>query len=381
MKIAILGGGISGLSAAWSLVHQHPRSQIVLFEKSSRLGGCIETVDLFEKGPRTFRSSHCPSLLRLIEDLGLKDELLFSQSASSKRYLWHQGSLRSIFKLSAPYLLRMLFALFIPKGTQEETVYSFFRRRYGVGIADLFADPLCLGIYAGDCRTLSVNACFPSLKGIEKKRGRGSLFTLQRGMQSLIDALQQQLAIDIRLNSEVHSLKQLHQKWEINNLFVADHVVSALPFPVLARLFPSLIPLHHVSMIVANIGFSSFEFPHRGYGYLVPTRENQSLLGMIWDSAIFPQQAGTRLTAMMRAGTAFPEETILHALRSHLGISQQPDRIDIHHPETAIPQFTLGHAQRLQSWENALPGVALLGNYTDGVSVEKCISRSFKLKI
>jgi oxygen-dependent protoporphyrinogen oxidase len=160
-------------------------------------------------------------------------------------------------------------------------------------------------------------------------------------------------------------------------MFVVDALVSALPFPSLAQLFPDLAPIELASLYVVNIGFSKIAFPHNGYGYLVPTQENHPLLGMIWDSSIFPQQSeGIRLTAMVRAQTACVEEAVREALRSHLKLIEEPDLLEITKINQSIPQYTLGHLNRLQSWEQHLSGLYLSGAHTTGVSVEGCIARS-----
>ena len=91
MKIVILGGGISALSAAWYLQNQNPSAEITLLEKENRLGGWIETGPFqFEKGPRTFLVARSRALLHLIEEVGLKDDLLFSHPSTSRRFLWHR---------------------------------------------------------------------------------------------------------------------------------------------------------------------------------------------------------------------------------------------------------------------------------------------------
>src|SRR3990167_8169961 len=98
MSTLILGGGISALSAAHVLLKKDPKRKITLLEKQNQLGGWIQTRKeagfLFEQGPRTFQRNSCRSLLDLIREVGLEDELIFSDPG--KRYLWHQGRLHSI---------------------------------------------------------------------------------------------------------------------------------------------------------------------------------------------------------------------------------------------------------------------------------------------
>lgn len=368
MKIVILGGGISGLSAAWRLSRFFPKAQIILYEKSNRLGGYLKTDQqdglLFEKGARTFRSANCPSLLNLIREVGLEKDLIFSKP--QKRYLWHEKALRSMGSLLAPHFWRLFCEPFIPKTKEEETVYSFFKRRLGRKVADLFADPLCLGVFAGESRLLSMNACFPQIMNQRSLlfTPNSSLFTLRNGMQSLVDALAKKLPIEIRLNSEIRSLDDL----------AADALFMALPASAVSRFFPSFPKFECASLSLVNLGFSKkFRFPYQGYGYL---SAKGALMGMIWDSNIFPEQKGIRLTAMIRANVQNPEEAALEALRAQLKITEIPDIIQVTRINEAIPQYPLGHIQRLKVWEESVPHIHLLGNFLIGPAVEQCILRS-----
>ena len=91
MKVAILGGGISGLSAAWAIHKQHPRAKISLFEKGANLGGWIQSRKSgpfqFELGPRTFATGRSKELLQLIREVGLNEQLIYSDPAAKKRFL------------------------------------------------------------------------------------------------------------------------------------------------------------------------------------------------------------------------------------------------------------------------------------------------------
>ncbi len=365
MKVLILGGGITGLSAAWFLSHQHPNAQITLLEKTNRLGGWIRTCHeggfLFEQGPRTFPLSRSPHLLALIRDLGLP----ILSSAPQKRYLFHRGKLRALgtfIPRLIPYLIRELFIS--PSNAPDESIYDFAARRFSPSIAETLFDPLTLGIYAGDIRKLSLRSCFPILYQWEREKGsllRGlcsaakqtkGLFTIQEGMESLVHALKQQLAIDIVLNCSVEKIDvcKVHaggKVWE------ADHVISALP--------PSL-PMK--SVWVVNLAFEGDVLPKKGYGYLVPSRAGQTVLGVLFDSSIFPQQntrGETRLTVMLRAEEPEPLQTALSALHRHLGLATRPIYSSALFAQNAIPQFEVGCG------------------YAGGISVDACIERGKKL--
>lgn len=368
MNIIILGGGITGLSAAWFLHKQDPKTKITLLEKEDRLGGWIRTSDeggfLFEKGPRTFPLGRSPHLLALIHDLKL--EIILSDPSAAKRFILHKGTLRtpgSFLPSFLPYLIRELFIR--PSTADDESIYDFAVRRFNPKIAETLFDPLTLGIYGGDIRKLSIRACFPSLHQWErekgsvlfgllsapKNKGKG-LFTLRQGMETLIQELKKQLPIEIMLNCPVEKISQ-HEIIAGGKTWYADRVLSALPPQCSTR-----------ALWVVNLGFVGAVLPKKGFGYLVPTQEKESVLGVIFDSTIFPQQnrrVETRLTVMIRPEEKEPLQASLNALERHLGITAQPIHSSTFFAKNAIPQFEVGC------------------KYTDGVSVDACIQRGIKL--
>ncbi len=360
MKISILGGGISGLSAAYYALKKYPQAKITLFEKSDRLGGWIETTEvdgfLFERGPRTFVVGRCPLLLEMIHELGL--EVRYSEPG--KRYLLHRGKvrpLRSFWHVLAGAMCRHFV---LPNGKREdETVYEFGCRRFGRKATELFLDPLAKGIYGGDIRTLSKQACFPSLFHRPKDT---RLFTLKNGLQSLVDALAR-LPIDIRLNTS-------------GTLDSADLVISALPAPEISRLSGIEFLVRYEPIHVVNLGYRGSVLPLKGYGYLVPSQENESLLGMIWDTEIFSVEGQTKVTAMVRGDK--PLETALGAMRRHLGVTQQS--LATLTKQTWLPQYEVGHSLQVKRFEATMrqkwPQVRVVGNFLAGPAVESCLRTS-----
>lgn len=338
MKILILGGGIGGLSAAWFLLKENPKVKITLLEKSSRLGGWIRTSReggfLFEKGPRTFPLGKCPLLFGLMKELGLK----ILTAPLQKRYILHNGKLRSIasfFPQLFPHLIRQPF---LAPAKNEESIYDFACRRFSPKIAETIFDPLTLGIYAGDMRKLSMRACFPRFS-FQRPKG---LFTLQEGMESLIHELQKRLPIEIVLNYEANETN-IHT-WG------ADRIISALP-PLLPK----------KSLWVVNLVFDGDVLPKKGYGFLIPMKEKESLLGVLFDSCIFPEQNSgkeTRLTAMVRADEPNPLAAAISVLQRYLGIVQNPLFVSTFFAKDAIPQLEVG------------------SNYPHGISVEACIAKA-----
>ena len=183
-RVIILGAGISGLSTAWYLSRTGLPLEITILEKSSRAGGWMHTDHTtgfhFEKGPRTFKVDKSPSTMRLVAELGLQKELIWSEAKPHHRYLWHEGELHRfptnpISFLFSPITKGLVRALLTewkkPTKLGDETVWEFVLRRFNYDVARLFFDPLVVGIFGGDVRKISVRACFPKLKSWEEKYG------------------------------------------------------------------------------------------------------------------------------------------------------------------------------------------------------------------
>lgn len=402
MKIVILGGGISGLSAAWFLAKKYERAQITLIEKESRLGGLVQTSYeggfLFEKGPRTFQTSRCPNLLELIRELGLEGELIFSDRCASSRYLWSKGRLRSVASFLPQILPALLCEPFRAKGTSDdESIYEFASRRFGPKIAATLFDALTLGIYAGDIRKLSIRTCFPPFFQMErekgsvvlglffskKKQGPKGLFTLQSGMNRLIERLAEKSAMKTILNTTVEAIRS--DGVIANGIFYpADRIISALPGSTIGRLTGLWDDFLQTDLWVVSLAYAGDVLSKKGFGYLVPTQEKENLLGMVWDSSIFPKQntqGETRVTAMMREGSV---EAARDAMKRHLGVFQSPLFTSAFLAKRAIPQFQVGYWERLDRFEQEakakFPSLVLLGNYIKGASVDACIALAKNLE-
>ncbi|NGX57686.1 MAG: Protoporphyrinogen oxidase [Chlamydiae bacterium] len=441
--IVILGGGISGLSTAWYL-RQKTNAKIILIEKTPRLGGRIQSVNehdfFFERGPRSIRPHGGEETLRLIQHLGLQDQVVPGKKAAHQRYLYLNQTLRKLPSslkdlITSPWLWPILTSLITewtkktsPKN--DESIYEFISRRLNPKVADTLLDPMTSGIYAGNIHQLSMKSCFPKIYQYEKDHGsltkgmlsqkkripesnpficeakKSSLYTLQNGLQELIVKLVEHLDIEIKLSCSVTSLifdKQIHIETE-NETFIADHVISALPSQALGHLMkahdPSIAQLLHdipmTSLAVVNIGYNQPVLKKEGFGYLIPSSEKEEILGMVWDSSAFPTQNQhtdqTRLTVMiggshMQNFEHTSEEDFLtmslNALNSHLGITETPDCVEVSIAHQAIPQYIVGHSERVREIETKIAALSsnfhFTGNCFYGVSVNDCILNAKKL--
>jgi len=392
MNILILGGGISGLTAAWYARKQFPGAKVILFEKSHRVGGWIETSReggfLFERGPRTFQTARCPHLLALIREAGLEGEIIQSSPAARRRFLWCGGRLRSTASFFPQLLLAFLREPFVSKGTlEDESIYDFAARRLGA-IANTLIDALAIGIFAGDIRKLSVRSCFPFLSKWEQEKGslligalcakrkkEKGLFTLKEGMETLIRTLAE--TIDVRFETPVEEIRE-DGVVASGRFYPAYRIVSALSGSAIGNITGLWTDFQEADLAIAHLAYEGDLLPRKGFGYLVPTQEKENLLGMVWDSAIFPCQGKpneTRVTAMLRWGGV---EEAKSAMERHLGVSAQPIYSFAHFAERAIPQFHVGYAKRLAQFEEEIekqfPRLTLVGNYLRGASVEACVS-------
>ena len=400
-KVIIVGGGISGLCARYTLSKRFPDAEIVLYEKSGRLGGCIESASapcFFERGPRTFKVSRAEELLALVKELGLDKELIYSDKSARKRFLLKEGKLHKL-GLFSPIIRPLLPALFREWKQpaifdDDETIASFVTRRLGKEVAETLFEPLTQGIFAGDINTLSVRACFPELKEMEDeygsltraffcrkktKKGKG-LVTLKGGLQLLIDRLVEEGRGAIHLNTPLTALPN-------------DPTVIALPASGARTLFRKdasiqqfFDAIEEKSIHVVNVAYRGAVLNRKGFGYLTLSNEKEKVMGVVFDSVIFPQQnrgSETRLTVMLRSGGI---DAALEGLERHLGINETPKEIHYKEWKNAIPQYGVGHLDRVELFEKYLskhyPHVTCMGNYLRGVSINHCVSqRMFKFKM
>lgn len=341
-KIVVLGGGVSGLSAAYELCVKRRRDgrrlEVVLLESSGRLGGKIVTETregvVIEGGPDSFLTLK-PQALELVKELGLTDELVRTNPSQSTIYMLSGGKLKALpdgtglmptkaWPLLFSELLswkakaRFLLEPWVPceDGDQDESIAEFVRRRFGAEALEKIAAPLLGGIFAGDAEKLSLPSTFPQLRELERRggvlrglagrvpraEGQSAFMTLRGGLSRLVEALAAALpAGTARTGVSVQSLRRRGGQWQLETTagpMTADTVVSALPANVLAGLVADLdfelscvlkeIPFVNsatVSMVYEREGFPD---PLDGFGFLVPACEGKVTAGATYTSTKFP---------------------------------------------------------------------------------------------
>jgi oxygen-dependent protoporphyrinogen oxidase len=435
--IIIVGAGISGLSTAWFL-HQKGQEVRVL-ESRERVGGVIETerVDgyLVERGPNsTLRrpNGEDDALGRLAQQAGLSEQLIGAASTARKRYVMRDGRL-SVLPGSPPGLLttelfswraklRLLREPFIGKARAEETIAQFVERRLGREFLDYAVDPFVSGVYAGDPRQLSAWAAVPKVQALERDHGSlicgaiargsrsagpaGQLFSFDEGMATLPKTIAARLpAGRIETSCRVEGLALTAGGWRIRvetsrggpEELTARQVVLAVPAAAAARLIAPLSSeaaglleaIPYAPIVSAGLGYARERVRHPldGFGFLVPRREGMRTLGGLFSSTLFPGRApsGAVLVTAFIGGMKDPGvatldddaviERLSDDLAAALGVEGPPAMVRLTRYQSAIPQYTLGHLDRVARVETLLadyPGLHLRASWRDGISVADC---------
>ena len=433
-RVVVIGGGISGLSCALGLIDRRPDISVRLLEASHRLGGTIHTDRhngfVCEAGPGAYIDRD-PSTRRLIERLGLTDEVVAAGNAVRRRYIRHDGALHRYpdcpDALSRSDLLsehgrrRMLLAPLSPALSEGEdwTVSAFAQAHLGHEAATMLLDPIVGGIYAGAADQLSAASVLPQLVALAKSGGRvcdallgqgqgrigkGSMVSLASGLGRLIDALGDELGAVVELGRPVTTISQDGTQWQVQvggtqpENILADAVIctahggaaARLLGPISTELDSLLQAIPSPPVVVVNLGFESGAIAHPldGFGYLVPSTESGPVLGVKWTTSIFPTgraPAGHSLLQVFLGGVRdatvaklSPEAQVdlaIAELRQTLGLTQRPVHTRAFTHRSGIPQYTVGHKHRSQQIEAALarlPGLHLGGTSLHGVGINAC---------
>jgi oxygen-dependent protoporphyrinogen oxidase len=347
--VAIIGGGISGLSTAYYL--GKAGVPCTLIEARPRLGGVIQTEHVegcvIEGGPDSFLSMK-PAAMELIRELGLADEVIGSNDHLRVTYVWKGGrlvplpdglqlmvptklvTLLTTRLLSWPTKLRMGMELFRPQGRhpEDQSVADFVASHYGAEAVDYLAEPLLSGIYGGSPSALSVASVLPRFVELEAKYGsltrgvlaelkankaqakRMPLFrTLKSGLGQLVSALAARLHGNATILQERASAVErtaggfrirLEGGWlECAQLVLAceAHNAAALACKIDGRLTDLLGGVPYSSSMTVALGFPDSAFPKHldGFGFLVPKRERRRLVACTW--------VGTKFSHRVPSGT------------------------------------------------------------------------------
>lgn len=399
-----------------------------------RQGGFV-----MEGGPDSFLSSKARGV-GLSEELGIADRLHGTVPELRRTYVVREGNLYQMPEgLSGlvPADLEPLLAspLFSDQGKErlaaerdvprredgdDESLAEFMVRRFGAEVYERLIEPLMAGIYAGDGRLLSILATFPQLRVLERthgsllaameamqparEAGRPAFLTFPTGMAELPEALARRLAgTRVAMGTGVRSLQRSAQGYTLTlddgTRSEADAVIIAAPVAAAAALLERVSPaaaqesasIPSVSSVTVSLGYQRAQIAHdlHGYGYVVPRVEGRRVLASTWVSSKFPQRAPEQ-HALLRVflGRVGMEEVVTLAddeilalaqteLRDMMGIEARPVISHIFRWPQAMPQYTLGHLERVRQLERALAEearVRVAGNAYRGVGIPDVIA-------
>jgi len=367
--VAVIGGGISGLTVSYELLERAQRTppglDVICLEASGRPGGNIRTERaegfVCEWGPNGFLDNAALTLT-LVRRLGLEDRQIQARAEAAIRFIYRKGQLRRVPEGARAFLgsdilspwgkLRLL-AEPLMRGARrdDESVFEFAARRIGREAASVLVDAMVSGVYAGNVRELSLEATFPKMRRMESEHGSlframlakrkeaeaegreaggpsgpgGRLTSFRNGVQELTDALARELGPRLRMESEVRAVSDLGRRGyrvhvEQGAPLDVDALILACPAwhaaPLLDTLDPemaeaiSAIPPAAIAVVHSGYRRDALDQPApEGFGFLVPRNQGPRILGSLWSSNIFEGRApdDSLLLTTMIGGAHDPE--------------------------------------------------------------------------
>lgn len=422
-RIAVVGGGVTGLAAAYELRAQAPDAEIVVHEAGSRVGGKVGTSEFagrpVDEGADAFLA-RVPWALDLCRELGIDDELV--SPAQQSAYVWFDGALR---RLPAGLVLGVPtdFDAVLASGIVTEpivvrpaaaalgadvdiSVGALVRGQLGDAVFERLVDPLVGGINAGDGDRLSVRAAAPQIAAAAE-RDRDLVAALrtqppaqpgpvfyapEAGMGRLVDALVDALraqAVRLQLDTVVHDLGALD----------ADAVVVTVPAHAAASLVRGAAPeaadlldgIAYASVVMVTFAFANEAIgrPLDASGFLVPRTEGLLMTASSWSSSKWAHLATDTSTLMRVSAGRFgddrashlDDDALVHALLDEVAattdVKGEPLDVRVRRWPQSFPQYEPGHLDRVATIERqlaaALPHAVLAGAALRGIGVPACI--------
>jgi protoporphyrinogen/coproporphyrinogen III oxidase len=437
VKTVIIGGGISGLAAAYELAQANQPA--TLFDPAP-LGGVIQTrrvADcLIEAGPDSFLSAK-PAALQLIQELGLAHEVIGSNDHQRVTFIRRNGRMiplpDGLMMMVPTKIWPMVTTPLLGWGTkikigleflrtppsapaEERSVAALVRDHYGSEAVDYLAEPLLAGVYGGDPERLSATSVLPRFVEMEKKYGSltkgtlagrrqasaapgsgGTLFrTLQGGLQTWVDALERSLAGRITVRHEaIESVTKTTDGYRLQTAhgdLIAERLIVATPAWGTAKLMQQLdaplatqlAAIEYSSSLTIGLVYDEAKLNVKlnGFGFLVPQRERDFLLACTWVHRKFNHRApsGKAVVRAFSKEVGVSDATAIERTRADLkrltGLDAEPLGTAIGRWPQSMAQYTVGHQSRIAAIEARArqhPGLYLIGNAFGGIGIPDCI--------
>ena len=429
-KVAVIGGGISGLTTAFLL--KRKGFDVTVFEAADRPGGNVQTIRkdgyTIEQGPNSLLKA--PRLVDLVNMLGLESEVIAANPEAQKRYILSDSKLEAMGPKSfvnGYFSLKTIVALarepFVrSKSPEGESVAEFVSRRISSEFLDTAIDPFVSGVYAGDPHDLSMRSAFPKL--FEMERDFGSLimgtfrrkaekpdpdfprtFSFRGGLKTLIDKLASEIGEgNVRFGAKVESIDELGGGRSRVNGEEFDAVVISTPAWIAGELVrvrdvhlaDTLASVNYPQVAVAVTGFKSEKIGRKldGFGFLIPSKEKRPILGTLFHSAVFPERAPEGYQLLMtfiggvRSGDRLDEMTdedvkslVTEQLGELLEVRGEADMFHLKRWKRAIPQYRVGYEEVMAecaAFEKSNPGLYFCSNFYRGISMSDCVKNAFQ---
>jgi oxygen-dependent protoporphyrinogen oxidase len=435
VRVAVVGGGIAGLSAAWDL---RGSAEVTVLDPGP-LGGCLRT-EHFEGrpvdcGPDAF-ITRAPEGLALCAEVGVDDLV---QPVAGRSLVWWRGKARALpdgLVLGAPRklgplarsgllsplgLVRAAADLVLPSSvppTGDLSVRSLVASRFGAEVADRLVDPLVGGIHAGRSASLSAEATVPQLVSAARSSrslllglrsltpagvGQGAVFSApRRGMAALASALVESLRqAGVRFEpAAALSVERDGSRWRVEpDAERFDAVVLALPSSAAAGLLGEAAPaylqrIRRASVVIATLGYRQLDVPEAVNGVLFPPDPSLLITACSFGSSKWPHWAEPGRTVLRlsagrdgdRRAFELGDEQLVERLASDAARAvpgaDQPDAWRVSRWPDSFPQYEVGHLRAVAGAEEEmarrLPGVALCGSSYHGAGVPACIASGRK---
>lgn len=436
----VIGAGICGLTCAYAL--RKAGLDVTVLEASEQPGGVIRCVErdgfLFDQGPQSFSST--PSLVTLIRELGIEDQLV-QAPPRAPRYILANGALRPVplspTALLASSLLSVSTKLSLLGDVlgrsrppdSDESIAAFIRRKFTPELLDRLVGPFVSGVYAGDPEALSLRATFPQIHEAEQSSGslirglrrmatarteprsRSTLFSFRHGNATLAREVAAKLGSSLCCGTQVRQISRsagggFHIFADRSSAaveFDAARLVLAIPALVASNLLKTLLPeasgnlaaIPYVPIAVVSLGYrrSAVGHPLDGFGFLIPRSSGLHTLGTVWNSSLFAgrtPESHVLVTSFLGGATDPATAQLSGEQLSALAHSELTPLLRLRQPPVlsnvtkylrAIPQYNLGHLTRIAALDAAQAGTNLwlTGSYLHGPSIGSCVDCSLSV--
>ena len=432
--VLVIGGGLAGISAALEL--QRLGRRVLVIEQGASLGGKANSTDTkvgsFPTGPTSFNGRY-PAFWRLFELLGISDQAAKLKPVSSSRFIVRDGKLNALrpnpfsvigtgaLSLGDKWALAREFISPAPAKSDglDEPLETLLVRRFGQKTVDHFLSAVMTGIFAGDLKKLSAQACMPALVTAEKEYGsvlkgalkamksapadgsRPGLYTFAKGFGLVGTKAAQKLPCSLEteletLTVDARGVTATGKRKGQNVDFVADFVVIATEADIASRLLQRSMP--SAAAVLGEFQYAPVSLVQwaektpgdsklpLGFGYLTAPIENMFALGTLFVGDLLeesPRRFSTFIGgALNPARAAMTDSELIAGAQSDLskltgGVIGQVMQV-IRWPR-AVFQPAVGHATQLARLEKALSGgrVALAGSYFGGAAMKDALVSGF----